>query len=83
MYAQTSDTNYFAQLQQLIESIPDGSLKCFLAGVGLRGQYVTQLQALAQTGKMELCFFESTEQISEAFDVAAETIIQLTGGYIA
>ena len=83
-FAQTSDGDWFQHLQQRIDSIPnDGSLKCILAGVGLQATYVSQLQVLADSGKMDLFAFESTEQITEAFDIAAETIIQLSGGYIA
>jgi len=68
----------------LIDKIPDTGLKCILAGVGLGpGIYRDQLEALATSGKMELIFFESTEQISDAFDVAAEAIVELTGGYIS
>jgi len=80
----TSDSGLFGQLKMLIDKIPDTGLKCILAGVGLGpGIYRDQLEALATSGKMELIFFESTEQISDAFDVAAEAIVELTGGYIS
>ena len=81
--AQTDDVDLFDQLKVLIDRIPDNGLKCILAGVGLErtGRYKQMLDALAASGKMELVVFDSVEQINEAFDAAAETIIELTAGY--
>jgi len=78
------DDDLFGQLKALIDQIPETGFKCILAGVGLQlGHYRDQLEALAASGKMELIFFESTDQISDAFDVAAEAIVELTSGYIS
>ena len=62
--------NLLEDLKRLIDSIPDSGLTCILAGVGLHRQYQQQLKALTQTGKMELLFFQSTEQIREALGSA-------------
>ena len=54
-----------------------------LAAVGLRSSALAQLQGLALSGKMQLQSYETTAEISLAFQQAAEDILVLSGSYVA